>query len=430
MRDAMGMEIPSPLEVAATPKRPIGVFHPGTQHSWQTARALQDAADLGWYATSIFWMKDRFPYSFVPLLPNGLRRHIEAELRRFHHPGLDPRLVKTHNGSEWAMRIAARARLRSLAAWFHARSNSGFARPVGRLLAREPVRAVWGYDLSSLEVFRAAKDAGVKTILDRTIGHPATYNRVMEPVYADYPSFFLSPEWRIGQAVIDRADAEHALADLILVGSAYCAATLQDPANVPVDSTKVTVLPYCFDDMFFPPARPAPSHHHRPIRFLFTGLAGPRKGIHLLLNVFARIPKSAATLTILGELQIPSETFARFADRVEHHATVARPDVARFMSEADCLIFPSYFEGAGLVLYEALAMGLGIIQSRNAAVVLPDDSPLLMNALGEEDLMRCVMTVIENPLVLQQQRAAAVMSVPYYTYGAYRARVAEIASRV
>ncbi|MDC7786712.1 glycosyltransferase family 4 protein [Rhodoplanes sp. TEM] len=424
------MDSPSRLEATARPVRPIGVFHPGTQHSWQTARALQDVSDLGWYATSIFWIPKRFPYRVVPWLPGPLRRRVEAELRRFHHPALDPQLVRTHNGPEWAMRLAARAGLRRLAARFQARSNTDFARPVTRLLAREPVRAVWGYDLSSLEVFRAARAAGVTTILDRTIGHPATYNRVMEEVYDAYPAFFRSPDWRIDQATIDRADAEHALADRILVGSDFCAATLREAGPAAVDPARIEVVAYCFDDHFFAAARRPLRRPERPIRFLFTGLAGPRKGIHLVLEVFAKIPRSAASLTILGEMQVPPETFARFADRVEHHPTVARRDVARFMAEADCLLFPSYFEGAGLVLYEALASGLGIIQSRNAAVVLPEDSELLMRALSEDELMRCVTAVIERPLLLEQQRAEGLAAVPAYTYDAYRARVAEIAGRV
>ena len=40
----------------------IGVFHPGTQHSWQTALAFQEAGMLGWYATSAFYDPARWPY--------------------------------------------------------------------------------------------------------------------------------------------------------------------------------------------------------------------------------------------------------------------------------------------------------------------------------------------------------------------------------
>lgn len=407
----------------------VGVFHPGTQHSWQTARALQDNDDLAWYATSIFWAKDRLPYSLVPFLPRFMYRRVTAELRRFYHPGLDLGRVETFAGLEWAMRIAARLRIRRFARRLQRSSNTAFAAPVSRLIKQKPVRAVWGYDQSSLEVFGLARELGIKTILDRTIGHPAVYNRILDEIHEQYPEFFDSASDKISQEAIDRSDQEHQLADTILVGSSFCAETLLDPSVSAVQPAKVKVVPYCYDEVFFPPAEPR-ARPKGPIRFLFTGLAGPRKGIHLILKVFQSIPPTAATLTIVGDLQIPSKTFAKYADRVELRQTVARPDVARIMADSDCLLFPTYFEGAGIVLYEALASGLSIIQSKHADVVLPPDSELLMKDVTEDELRRCVMSAIENPRLLEQQSLAGLTKAQMFSYSAYRTRVLEVARSV
>ena len=92
------------------------------------------------------------------------------------------------------------------------------------------------------------------------------------------------------------------------------------------------------------------------------------KGVHLLLKVFDRF-ETAASLTIVGDLLIPRDTFREYSERLTYNRTVPRADVPAAMRDADCLIFPTYFEGAGIVLYEALASGLGIIQSKNAALV-------------------------------------------------------------
>ena len=85
--------------------RDVAVFHPGTQHSWQTAYALQQLDRLAWYATSIYYRPDRFPY-ILERLPGGIGRRIGNQLRRFHHPGLDPALVRTAGLSEWVERAA------------------------------------------------------------------------------------------------------------------------------------------------------------------------------------------------------------------------------------------------------------------------------------------------------------------------------------
>lgn len=403
---------------------PIGVFHPGTQHSWQTARSLQDCGDLAWYATSIFWVKDRLPYSLVPYLPVRPRERVMGELRRFYHPDLDPARVRVFGGLEWAMRVAGRAGWRSAARWLLARSAESFAQPVGRLIRAEPVRAVWGYDLSSLEVFQGLRSSGVKKILDRTIGHPAAYNALMDEVYEQFSEFFTSPNYRIGNDIIDRSDQEHEEADVILVGSAFCGQTL-NAAGRRVDMSKVRTVPYCFDNVFFKGGKVRQRKLGEPVRFLFTGQAGPRKGIHLVLKVFEQIPKSAATLTIIGSLDVPASVFARYADRVVHYPTVPRPDVARFMREADFLVFPSYFEGAALSVYEATSMGLGIIQSSHTDIIFPD-SELLMKEITEEELYRCVMTAIEKREILEKMSAAGLEISKNFSYEAYRDRVSAV----
>jgi glycosyltransferase involved in cell wall biosynthesis len=408
----------------------VGVFHPGTQHSWQTARALQDIGDLGWYATSIFHVHDRWPYNVANYLPDRLRVAALAEFRRFYHPDLDPKFVHTAGAAEWAMRICTRLGWRKFAAVIHRYNNQAFARPVRRLIRRVPVRAVWGYDFSSLEVFEYARSRGISRILDRTIGHPAAYNALMENVYAEYSEFFLSSQFRIGQDLVDRADREHDGADVVLVGSEYCRSTLLEAQNKPTLESKIKILKYCFDDYFFGIRPHREPKRGGPLNFLFMGQAGPRKGIHLALKVFKRIPKAAATLAIVGDLQVPPDTFARYQDRVTLYRTVARADVAQFMERADCLIFPSYFEGAGLVLYEAMASGLGIIQSKNADVVVDDGFGLLMNELNESELERCVMTVVENPCLLDEWRPHGYKRVTSFTFDAYRDRVAGVVRNI
>jgi glycosyltransferase involved in cell wall biosynthesis len=410
-------------------RRKIGVFHPGTQHSWQTSRALQELDDLSWYATSIFHIPNRLPYSLVPFLPSRVREIAQGELRRFEYPKLDASLVHLFGANQWAMRICARLGWRHWADQIRFRDNVAFAKPVGRLLRNNPVRAVWGYDLSSLEVFEAAQGLGSKTILDQTIGHPRAYNAIMEDVYLAYPEFFPSSDYKLPHALIDRVDREHELADIVTVGSEFCRSTFVASKQATSTEQKVRVVEYCYEDTFFVTHfRPEKCRH--PIRFLFLGQAGPRKGVHLLLKVFEKIPRSAASLTIVGDLVIPIDTFRQYSERLTYKRTVPRADVPVVMRDADCLIFPTYFEGAALVLYEALASGLGIIQSKNTGIVADRGVGLLMEELTEDELYRCVMTVVDNPALIDTWRAKATEVSTNYTFEAYKSRVRKVASDV
>ena len=157
-----------------TKARKIGVVHPGTQHSWQTARALQDLETLAWYATSIFYVDSRWPYKATRYLPGRLKALALKELKRFYTPALKPENVYTFGASQWLMRLAARSGFRRLATWFMRSNDKSIAKPVRKLMVSRPVDGAWCYDLAALEIFRNAKKLGIATILDRTIGHPCS----------------------------------------------------------------------------------------------------------------------------------------------------------------------------------------------------------------------------------------------------------------
>src|SRR5688500_6291069 len=116
------------------PRRDVAVFHPGTQHSWQTALALQQLDRLAWYATSTFYRPERLPYR-LERLPGPFGRKLGARLRRFGHPGLDPALVRTSGWVEWLERAAAAAGLDALARRLDYLGNTRFPRGLRRAAA-------------------------------------------------------------------------------------------------------------------------------------------------------------------------------------------------------------------------------------------------------------------------------------------------------
>lgn len=400
--------------------RKVGVFHPGTQHSWQTARALHELGQLGWYATSIFYQPERWPYKITNYLPSSLRNKALTEFKRFYHPELSLDALRTFGLHEWVHRGLARAGYRQAAERVRIRGNRAFAKAVQKLMRVEPVSAVWGYDTSSAEVFRYAKNAGVNTVLDKTIGDWRVYNKIMQDVYNEYNEYFFNSNFKISNEVIDIQDLEYSLADKILVGSPFCGSTISSPIARPDVEKKIEVVPYCFDNIFFKraPSRIRPAGN--PVRFLFLGQAGPRKGIHLLLKAFSRIPQSAATLTIVGQLQIPNEVFSRFSERVTLHSTVARSGVASFLRDCDCLVFPSYFEGSGITVYEALACGRGVIQSKNMNLDAIPHAGLALEKLDEQTLYEALMQVIDRPDILNEWRANAPKLAEQFTFAHYR----------
>ena len=405
----------------------VTVFHPGTQHSWQTALALQQLGYLESYRTSIFYQPDKLPYRLERWLPAPLARRAAAEFSRFSHPGLDPSLVQTAGIAEWAERMAARAGFSRLAQEIDAIGNRHFARHLSRSINSDRPFALWGYNGSSLSSFQQGRAADRTLILDRTIGDFRLYNRLMAEIAETHAAWITPADREAPESRIENDQREYELADVILTGSEYCAQSVRQEGGEAV-AGKVRVLPYCFDEALFAGAsKPRPLVRGMPLKFLFIGQISPRKGVQHLLEAFAQIPASAATLTMVGEIRVPPRTFAKYADRVTYIPTVARSAIPAILAKHHVLVFPSYFEGSALSLLEALASGMGIIQTRAAGNGVSPASGILLDQPSTSKMLAALHAAIDDPARVDGWRLAAqAEAAEKYTFTRYRDNIAAI----
>lgn len=404
----------------------VAVFHPGTQHSWQTALALQELGRLAWYATSIFYQPDRFPYRLERILPGPLGQRLHQEFRRFAHPALDPARVWTVGWAEWFERVLARAGQRRLARAIDAFGNRRFATAIAKEVESTRPFALWGYSGSSHRAFELAKRRGRKLILDRTIGDFRAYNELMACLQADFGEWFTATLRSVPRTQIMADQREYELADTILVGSATAGETVAKWGGAEV-AEKIRVMPYCYDELLFgnqPP--PMPVTPAEPVRFLFVGQISPRKGIHHLLEAFARLPRGLARLTVVGDLMVPRAVFARYADRIDYLPTVARGDIPAVMARHHVLVFPSYFEGSALSLLEALASGLAIVQTRAAGQGGTSATGIVLDHPDTDALHAALMVPILDRERLDSWRTSARQEAEKYTFARYRDNIAAL----
>ena len=405
----------------------VSVFHPGTQHSWQTALALQQLGRLDSYRTSIFYQPEKWPYRIERYLPGPLAKRTAAEFRRFSHPALDPALIHTVGLAEWAERFAARAGMRDLAHRIDRLGNRQFVRHLAVDIRSSRPFALWGYNGSSLSSFALAQKHGRTCILDRTNGDFRIYNAMMDQIAQRYGDWFLPIERKVSESDIESDEQEYRLADTILVGSPFAAQTIRQAVPDPAVTQKLRVLNYCYDEVLFADM-PEPQIRSRgaPVRFLFMGLAIPRKGIHHVLEAIARFPRSEAELTIVGDLKVPQKMFAPYADRITWIPPVARADVPAIMARHDVLLLPSYFEGAGIVLYEALASGCALIQSDCCALAVTPQTGIMLDTVDTDAVEVAIAAAIADRDRLAAWRRAAPAEAQKYTFARYRDNIAEL----
>ena len=230
-----------------------------------------------------------------------------------------------------------------------------------RVSAGRAVAAVYAYEDGALRSFQAGQARGARCLYDLPIG----YWRVGQRIYREEAE--REPEWagtltgvRDSPRKLARKDAELELADAVFVASTFTQSTL---AEAPGLTAPVHVVPYGA-----PPPVPR-SAFERPggkLRVLFAGSLTQRKGISYLLAALAPLG-SQVELTLLGA---KTGTCAPLEEALRRHRwipSLPHGEVLREMARHDVLVFPSLFEGFGLVILEAMAQGLPVITTPHTA---------------------------------------------------------------
>jgi glycosyltransferase involved in cell wall biosynthesis len=109
------------------------------------------------------------------------------------------------------------------------------------------------------------------------------------------------------------------------------------------------------------------------VYFLYVGVLIPRKGIHILLDAFARVIHDFpdAKLLIIGGPENPEYAVSLkervlslgLKDKVVFRKPVSQKELAQYMVRSEVLILPSFSEALGLVVLEAMATGTPVIGS-------------------------------------------------------------------
>lgn len=226
---------------------------------------------------------------------------------------------------------------------------------------------------------------------------------------------FLTPESRRYYGQIGRAVAA---ADAIIAVSECTRRDLLTLVDAPAE--KITVIPEAPAPAFRPGPGPATD---RPY-FLFVGVLEPRKNIPGLLRAYARlwqtVGEACPDLVLAGRPGwLCAEVVAQLTDpgwrgRVRWLAAPDQPAIVQLMQGALALVLPSYYEGFGLPVLEAMACGTPVIASnRGALPEVAGDAALLVDPDQPEALAQAMRQLWEDPALRRDlgrrglQRAAA-----------------------
>lgn len=338
------------------PPGKVIVSHPtGNANVTAVVNALKEADLLEAFFTCVAWRPDSLT---ARLAPPPVRAIFERRAR----VQLPPHQIRTRAFREVVRNLALRAGKRKLVTgWTRAFSIDGIYRDLDNYVARnlsryKNIAAVYAYEDGAVHQFKRAHELGLRCLYDLPIG----YWRVNREISIEEAE--LQPEWKgTLNALADcdeklaSKDEEIATADTIFVASQYTRSTL---SKYPSKVSEVKVIPYGTP----PPVdqeRPS-TDASKPLRVLYVGSLSQRKGISYLFEA-ARLLGSSITLTVIGRKVGQSEALDKACARHRWIASLPHHEILSEMSQHDVFVFPSLFEGFGLVIGEALSRGVPVI---------------------------------------------------------------------
>jgi starch synthase len=397
----------------------ILIGHPtGTPFAYHAALSHLEAGRLE--AFCVPWMPSP---PMLNLLENvGPLATMVRRLRRRHFAPLTGAPLVQGRAEEWR-RLLLRAMDRG-GDRLVCEANEWLMRTMRRECGRVAVSAVHAYEDCALWSFAEAKKRGKLCVYDMPIAYHGAWNRI-EPALNGRYADWLPPRHAAPFASPAQKSQEAALADLVLAPCPFVADSIREHHP----DKPVALAPYGVDVAEWPfRERPAPDG---VMTFLAAGQCSVRKGTPLLLEAWRAAGLKQARLLLVGSWHLADDKKRDLPAGCSWLGPVAKETLRAHYQSADVFVFPSNFEGFGLVVVEALSSGLPVITTtgRGADSVLDDASGRTVPPDDRDALVEALRCFDRNREQIPPMSRAARANAERRTWERYRQDVAQAMAR-
>ena len=219
----------------------------------------------------------------------------------------------------------------------------------------------YSYEDGARDTFISAKERGIKCIYELPIGYWKSARNIFEEERQSNPQWAITlPGLNDSDEKLRRKDDELELADSVIVASSFVKSTLLNNSKT---NKNIFVIPYCSPTKSL---LKEPSYHTGPLRVLYVGSLTQRKGLSYAIDAVNTL-KDRVTFTMIGQQTTQDcEPLNKALDQHAWIQTLPHDQILQQMKNHDVLLFPTLFDGFGLVITEALSQGIPIITTINS----------------------------------------------------------------
>ena len=256
-------------------------------------------------------------------------------------------------------------------------------------------KLLWAWSQVSLKTIHKFKSNNLPVILENPTIHINEWKQILNDEYQTF-----SPRkyryYEICKKLCKKIKREYELADTIIVLSDFA---LQSFLRNKIDNNKLSkVSLYAYSEKHNDAFKRINNHNYE---ILFVGRIDVLKGIPRFLKVIDKIAiNNNFNVTLVGDIKEEVASFFQMnRTYLKITGTKSKSELINIYKNSDLLILPSVQESFGLVILEALSIGLKVLASKNSGA--PDiakycDNVILYNPFDESELEVKILSLMNN----------------------------------
>lgn len=403
----------------------IIVAHPGRQHSFRVAEALEKNGMLYKYVTTVYDKDSSFLMKLVKKILRGDELNRARRRKMKYVP--EEKILQFYEFEGLLLLLIRRIdKKRNLTMRLEKHISIGFQKKLANYIIKNSVGVVISYDCNSSILFEILKEKAPKVIRIIDDAHPnrnylyKIYNEKME-ASKEFVKTYEACGYLLDKKVADTFGNESKKADLHIVASKFSQKSVEYNG---FNNDRIILAPYGVNNTAFKPLNKV---FNKKLKVLFVGEINQRKGIAQILEAAKELKDYDIEFNLVGlgkeyhsELYKPFEKYVNFCGRVSFE------DLQKYYGTSHIFIFPSMGEGFGLVLLEALSAGLPIIASKNCGgpdIIREGYNGYTIEAGDTKQLIDKIMWFYNNMEKLPEMQKNAIQSVTNKTWDTYEKKL-------
>lgn len=301
--------------------------------------------------------------------------------------------------------------------------GKSFCKKIIRDIDWNNVSCIYAYKTAAKELFVEARKRNILCVVEQTIAPKQIEVDILSREFLNFSEWQDSNELGAHERMAEREMSEWSLSDVVVCASEFVADGLVECG---VDKNKCHIIPYAINpEKYVYKERNYQSN--RPIRILFAGEVGIRKGIHYLYHALFDLEKELFECKAVGNIALKSDAVTKLSSLINLEGQLPKNEMLKLYEWADVFVLPTLCEGSATVTYEAMACGLPVITTHNCGSVIEHDvNGFIIPVCDSKSLLNILRRIIENPSILNSYSKNLKNWSEGYSWSMYALRLSEM----